>query len=147
MRYLILAALTCLLIACDAAKHDPTADAPPILREAVAEEVRLLGFALADRSGQYAGALAEWTRGMVEPGCSAEEVHSELFLFELGYLRGLVGDADADVEAAIAMQGPTAALVSLTVRAGGEVVESGAEAARERWALVDGRWRKVCPDA
>ena len=146
MRYLILAALACLLIGCDAAEHDPGAGAPPVLRAAVADETRLLALALSDTSGQYAGALAEWTRGMVEPGCTAEEVHSELFLFQLGYLRGLIGDADAEVDAAIAMQGPTAALVTLTVRADGEVVESGVVDPRERWQLLDGDWLKVCPD-
>ena len=149
MRYLILAALTCLLIGCDAAEHDPGAGAPPVLRAAVADETRLLALALSDTSGQYAGALAEWTRGMVEPGCSAEEVHTDLFFFQIGYLAGRIGDAEADVGATIDMRGPGAALVTLTVRAEGEVVESAADNARdprERWERIDGRWRKACPD-
>ncbi len=149
MRYLILAALACLLMACDGSGADPTAGAPPVLRTAVAEETRLLALALSDTTGRYAGALAEWTRGMVEPGCSAEEVHSDIFFFQIGYLAGRIGDAEANVDATIAMRGPSAALVTLTVRAEGEVVRSAADNARdprERWELIDGRWLKVCPD-
>ncbi len=145
-----LAAVTCLLIACGGSEDDPAAGAPLVLREAIAEETRLLALALSDTTGQYAGGLAEWTRGMVAPGCTADDVHSGLFLFQIGYLGGLIGDAEAVVDAAIDMQGADAALVTLTVRAEGAVVETAADNARdprERWERIDGRWRKACPSA